>query len=152
MTPERNRVAELIREAFAGVTLGDGVGLRQGQGLDDYDDPETVAKLRERDEKDDWSRIPVAELNACHSSLSFFDAAGMRFHLPAFLIAELDGSYGFGIVFHLVGLDDYSLGKFTLLSDEQRGAIREFLLHIKDDNEYAFERPQIVRALREYWV
>lgn len=36
MTDDEQRVANLIRYAFAGVTLGDGVGLRQASGLDDF--------------------------------------------------------------------------------------------------------------------
>jgi hypothetical protein len=35
MTDEEQRVAALINVAFAKVRLGDGVGLKQGQGLDD---------------------------------------------------------------------------------------------------------------------
>ena len=56
--------------------------MRHGQGLDDdYEDAATCEALRLTDEKDDWSKIAVADLNQCYSSLSFFDAEGMRFHL-----------------------------------------------------------------------
>ena len=79
MTDEEKQVAELIRAAFRDVRLGDGIGLMQGKGLDDYADKKTVVKYRLQDEKDDWSKIPAEKLNDCHSSLSFFDAEGMRF-------------------------------------------------------------------------
>lgn len=62
---EAARVSALVREAFRGVTLGNGVGLHQGQGIDDYADESTLASLRARDEKVDWSAIPVAELDRC---------------------------------------------------------------------------------------
>jgi hypothetical protein len=42
---ERNpqEIAALIEDAFSNVTLGDGIGLREAQGLDDYADAETCA-------------------------------------------------------------------------------------------------------------
>ena len=103
MTADNGRVLGLVRRAFQGVTLGKGVGLRQGQGLDDYADERTLASYRAQDEKHDWSAIPVADLDRCYSSLSFFDADGMRFHLPAYLIADLEGSLQTAdVLFHLV--------------------------------------------------
>lgn len=153
---ERSELAEeiclLIEEAFAGVTLGKGVGLRQAQGLDDYADAETCGRYRAEDEKEDWRRIPVEALNACNSSLSFFDAEGMRFHLPAFLVADLRGDYGFGMAFCLTHLHDYALARFSLLSPVQRGAVRRYLLFIADDRDHMFDREHIQRALDEYWT
>jgi hypothetical protein len=72
-------LCRLIREAFAGVKLGGGVGLQQAQGFDDHEDEKTCARYRANDEKEDWSHIPAEELNRCNSSLCFFDAEGMRF-------------------------------------------------------------------------
>ena len=90
-----------ITSAFAGVRLGGGVGLFEAQGLDDYADAAERKALRERDEKDDWTVLSADALNRANSSLSFFDADGMRFHLPAYLVADLRGDYKFGVVFTL---------------------------------------------------
>ena len=147
----KEAVASQVRKAFHGVTLGNGVGLFEGQALDDYEDDATRKAYRERDEKHDWERIPIDALNRCQSSLSFFDAEGMRFHLPAFMIAELNGESDVGCVFHLTHLDDYAMTKLAALSSEQRKAVREFLLLLRDDPNYDFDRPQIERALSEYW-
>jgi len=144
-------ICERIRAAFAGVTLGHGVGLRQAQGLDDYEDEETCAKWRSGDEKEDWSRISSDSLNACNSSLSFFDADGMMFHLPAYLIADLRGEYGFGMAFCLTHLSDYKEQQFVLLSAAQREAVREYLRFILEESEYEFERPHIEGALIGFW-
>lgn len=152
MNTERERVANLIREAFAGVTLGDGVGLWFGQGLDDYADQRTLAEYRARDEKTDWRALSVYDLNRCDSSLSFFDAEGMRFHLPAFLLAELDGTLWNDVIFHLTRLDTYGKSQFAVLSDAQRRAVREFLLLFKDDPDFEFWRRDIERALAEFWT
>jgi len=139
-----------IREAFAGVTLGGGIGLQEAQGIDDHEDEATCARYRDGDEKDDWTRIPVSELNRCNSSLSFFDAEGMRFHLPAYLIADLQGTYNFGMAFCLTESHDFTY-YFGLLSDTQRKVVREFLLHISEEPDYKFDRPHIIRALDKYW-
>lgn len=145
------QIVPLIESAFAGVTLGDGVGLQEAQGLDDYADAETCAAYRANDEKENWHRIPAEALQRCNSSLSFFDAEGMRFHLPAYLLADLRGDYGFGMAFCLTQTSDCDR-YFRLLSDAQRRAVRAFLLHILDDPDYQFDRPHILRALDDYWT
>jgi len=147
----RKRVAELIRGSFAGVQLGSGIGLREAQGIDDYEKKAAIASLRDRDEKHDWSAIAPADLTACASSLSFFDAEGMRFHLPAFLVAELEGSVFHCAVFPLMDINEYKEGQYASLSTAQRRAVREFLLVIADDPEFEFEREGLRRALAEYW-
>lgn len=144
-------VCHVIEAAFAGVTLGSGVGLQEAQGLDDYADANTCAAFRASDEKCDWHRISAETLRRCNSSLSFFDAEGMRFHLPAYLLADLRGDYGFGMAFCLTQTGDYDR-YFRLLTDDQRRAVRAFLLHILDDPDYEFDRHHIRRALDEYWT
>ncbi len=155
MTNTEQRVADLIRTAFRGVTLGNGVGLRQARGLDDYADSETLAKYRAEDEKKDWSRIPASELNRYGDSLSFFDPEGMRFHLPAYLIADLEGMLTCEVVFHLTY--DYGMSRFSEFTTIQRNAVREFLLLRLSDSkrEPGPERPEIEmieKALAEYWT
>ncbi|MBK1884864.1 hypothetical protein JIN85_20810 [Luteolibacter pohnpeiensis] len=153
---ERGRMADelitTISEAFREVTLGDGVGLRHAQGLDDYEDGETCAAYRESDEKDDWRAISSDDLNSCNSSLSFFDAEGMRFHLPAYMTAELRGDYRFGMSFCLTHLDAHGRTYFTALSEVQRQAVRLFLLFLRDDPDYQFDREEIDQALESYWT
>ena len=141
-----------IEEAFQGVTLGDGIGLQQAQGIDDYEDDETCAAYRRGDEKDDWKAIPTNELNRCNSSLSFFDAEGMRFHLPAYMIAELLGEYHFGMSFSLTYRGSHTDAQFSLLSQSQRTVVREFLELLYDDPEYEFDRAEIERSLRGRWA
>jgi hypothetical protein len=148
---EAAAICERIREAFSGVTLGHGVGLQHAQGLDDYEDEETCAKWRLEDEKEDWSRISSHRLNVCNSSLSFFDAEGMRFHLPAHLIADLKGEYGFGMAFCLTHLSDYKEQQFALLTATQRKVVREYLRFILEEPDYEFERPDVERALLGFW-
>jgi hypothetical protein len=153
MTADKDRVLGLVRSAFQGVTLGVGVGLRQGQGLDDYADERTLASYRAQDEKNDWSAIPVADLDPCSSSLSFFDADGMRFHLPAYLVADLEGSLQTAdVLFHLVNMAHGAASRFDTLSPAQREAVREFLLLRLSDAHWEFDHPMIEAALSEFWT
>jgi len=150
-----NRADELCRQiehAFADVTLGDGIGLWEAQGLDDRDDERKCLAYRARDEKWNWKTVPVADLNACNSSPSFLDAAGFRFYLPAFMCAELRDEHGYGFEFTLVQIDVHGGEKFSLLSPPQRAAVRSYLEFLVSDPEYGFERDQITRALKEYWT
>jgi hypothetical protein len=143
------RLKHQIEAAFAEVSLGSGIGLYEAQALDGYANEDERAKCRERDEKDDWRTIPAKRLNECYSSLSFFDGEGMRFHLPAFLIADLDGNYEFGM--------DYCLTlcpgeQFALLNTAQAETVRDFLRFIEDEPDYALSRERIRHAIDEYWV
>lgn len=152
---EKDRVLALIRSAFRGVALGKGVGLREGQGYDDYADECTLASYRAQDEKNDWSAIPVADLDRCYSSLSFFDAEGMRFHLPAYLVADLEESLRTADVILPLVYTAYgpeSSSRFDTLTPAQRKAVREFLLLRLSDRHYKFHHPMIQAALDSYWT
>ena len=87
MTKE-SLIAE-IKSSFQNVKLEDGIGLWEGQGLDDYANENEILKLRLRDERNNWDTISYEDLAYAQSSLSFFDAKGMRFCLPKFLIFDL---------------------------------------------------------------
>jgi hypothetical protein len=160
MTDEEKRVADLIRAAFHYVRLGNGVGLRQGQALDDYEDEATEAQYRAEDEKEAWSKISADDLNRYGSSLSFFDAEGMRFHLPAYLIADLAGTLDHDIVFYLTYSEHDAMSRFDLLSESQRHAVREFLMLFaatcSADGVTFVALPElrqtIEKVLAEYWT
>ncbi len=128
----KEKVIAQIREAFRGVTLGNGVGLFEGDASDTGASRSMLKPIREKDEKDNWERISVEDLNNCRDSLYFMDAEGMRFHLPACMIAELEGTYHHDIAFHLTDLDDHAKSKLAALSKEQREAVHEFLSYTRN--------------------
>ncbi|QQL44614.1 DUF6714 family protein [Sulfuriroseicoccus oceanibius] len=150
-TAVADSLCDKVAEAFANVKLGDGVGLFEGQAIDNYETAEVRQQMRKKDEKEVWSQIESKHLNACHSSLSFFDSLGMRFHLPAFIVADLKGDYGMGMEFTLTHLDDYNRKKFGLLSPQQRQVVREYLQFLRQDPDSEFYYDDIDRALNEYW-
>lgn len=141
---------EIIRQAFTNVELEDGIGLWEAQAIDDYEPKSTQIEKRKTDEKEYWTSISPEELQRCHSSLSFFDAKGMRFHLPAFLVASIKEQVD-DPIFHLTHLDDYAKSKLTVLNPEQRRAVSKYLAWCSEQEDYEFERPLIQRVLDEYW-
>ena len=74
----------------------------------------------------------------------------MRFHLPAFIVANLDNKVD-DPVFHLTQLDDYAKSKLTTLNPAQRKAIVTYLNWCLGKEEYEFEYEPIRKALSEYW-
>lgn len=147
----KDQIIESIQAAFQDVKLGDGIGLWEAQAIDDYESEDVQRKKREADEKDDWSSFSPDVLQRCHSSLSFFDANGMRFHLPAFIIGSLKDDVN-DPVFHLSQLDDYARSKLATLSDDQREVVVKYLGWCLENEEFEYEHPAIQRALDEYWT
>ncbi|MFV5490320.1 DUF6714 family protein [Acinetobacter sp. ASP199] len=119
--------------------------------MDDYKSSEECLALRERDEKSNWSKIPIQDLKDCHSSLSFFDAEGMRFHLPAFLIADLRGEWLFHLTFYLCRPTE-QMQQFHLLNSAQRQAVKAYLMWISSDRDYEAQHGEIINSLNiGYW-
>lgn len=140
-----------ISEAFKDVELDGGIGLSEADALDDYKDERFREECKKKDEKFRWNAVPSSVLNQFHCSLSFFDAKGMKFHLPAFMIAEIKGEYRFGPVFALTNLSDYSKSQFVLLSGKQREAVKLFLEYLLENPDYEFEKSDIKTAVENYW-
>lgn len=88
---DRAVIEAALREAFAGVTLGGGVSLRQAALLDATDEEAEageIARARTGEVIDDWAAIPAAEL--ARDNIAQLDAAGLRYYLPALAIWLLD--------------------------------------------------------------
>ena len=149
MDTETLRIA--ISTAFQGVILGDGIGLWEAQAIDDYETDLVRVEKRRGDEKSDWQVLSRDCLRRCYSSLCFFDADGMRFHLPAFLLAEIEGEFD-QLVFHLTELDDYKRAKLMSLTDRQKAAVAMFLAWCLSSYRYEYEHQSIAVALQEYWL
>jgi hypothetical protein len=140
----------VIEAAFDKVSLGSGIGLFEAKGVDDYASAEERRALRSRDEKDDWRKIPAEHLDECYSSPSFFDAAGLVFHLPAFIRAELKGTHNYGFFDRLIR-DEFSCEGFRdSLTDSQRLAIIQCLEFLKRCPDYVDSIDDIESAVQRY--
>ena len=118
----------------------------------------SLVVFRNKDEKLNWQNIQIDDLNRCNSSPTFFDAQGMLFHLPAFMIAELNGDYLCDLVFTLTyGLQkesyqDYQQEKYRLFNVAQRMAVADYLQFLLDEPDYIYHHQEITGALvTGYW-
>lgn len=146
----KDQIIEKIETAFSDVKLGDGIGLFEAQALDHYESEDVQKMQREKDEKIDWRSITHEDLQGCHSSLSFFDANGMRFHLPAYIVESIKGEVD-DPIFHLTHLDGYAESKLATLTKLQKNAVIEYLTWCLTEDDYQVYCEDIVRALNEYW-
>ncbi len=147
----KEQIIEKIEEAFSGVVLGEGIGLFEAQAIDDYESEEVQKKRRSEDEKMNWNSIPYEVLDNNHSSLSFFDADGMRFHLPAYIIGSIKEEVD-DPIFQLTHMTDYCKTRFETLNKPQKKAVIEYLTWcLTEDEEYELDEQNIRRALNEYW-
>lgn len=148
---KHDQLKEMIETAFHGVKLGDGIGLWEAQARDEYAPEKVQRSAREGDEKHEWTNIPADVLVRCESSLHFFDADGMRFHLPAFLIAEVDSPSDFSLVWWVTDSSEYGRSQFASLNREQRNAVAAFLHWCLEQEDDEFEQEDIRKALDDYW-
>lgn len=135
-SPRVDGVVAQIEDAFGDTQLGDGIGLFEAKGLDDYASDEELRRYRAKDEKHDWRRISYSDLEGCYSSPSFFNAQGFLFHLPAFLIAELNDKHPYGFIDRLFRSDEHPEGWRNLLTNNQRIAIIATLELIREHPNY----------------
>jgi hypothetical protein len=88
-------VAALVEQAFAGVELDGGVSLEEAELIDDYALPartELDPPPRGHGKGPPWQEITRAELDRFPwGNFPFQDARGIRYHLPAFMVAHLRG-------------------------------------------------------------
>ena len=147
------RADELISQiaaAFAGVTLEDGIGLWESDGIDDYCGPEELRVLRAKDEKTDWSRIPADDLNYCNAAPSFLDARGLYFHAPAFMTAELRGDFKQDFIGRLI-YDSFTAPEFRqLLTPAQRHVIIAYISFYGSIDHYGYHSDDISSAILRY--
>jgi hypothetical protein len=146
-----NRLRAKIEAAFVGVTLGDGIGLKEGDGIDDYSDANLLAQLHAQDERRDWHRLTSDDLLSYQNSISFMDAEGIRFHLPAWMLAELRDEGIAGLIWSICRIAPHNEKKFALLSTEQRAVVREFLEFMRADPDCIHDQREIDAAIEHIW-
>jgi hypothetical protein len=160
-----------IAAAFAQVEYPGDDNLRNS---DEGEEPYLLEK--EFRGKDDWTRLSPEFIDRAPdgfaSALSFFSPAALRFYLPAYLIADLDGALEHADpVFYLTyGLTDgtrnalinpqrygeftwfeYVKERFTGFSVEEAQAIHAYLVHQQELVVTDYERLTIAEALKNYW-
>lgn len=75
----------------------------------------------------------------------------MRFHLPAYLLAEINGDYKFDLTMDLINMSASKIAQFSLFTAEQRGAVADYLRFIQDQPGHWLDVHKIDLALESFW-
>jgi hypothetical protein len=86
---ERDALIAEITAAFDGISREDGMTLHEAEAVDDRKSDEESRAARRLDTDQHWQEVPDKDISACCSALSFLDAKGFRYYLPAFMVYGL---------------------------------------------------------------
>jgi hypothetical protein len=146
-------VEKHVRLAFDGVTLGCGMGLREADAYDDRASPEARAAARRADEKQSWDLISFEDLHRYGEFGWFYlDAESLRFHLPAFILADLNDESDGNLPRRLIEPSRQRDRLYSILNLDQRMAVREFLLNTLSDSFYEPQQLMIRQGLDGFWA
>jgi hypothetical protein len=155
------RLLKLISDEFDGVTLDDGVTLHQTIVIDNYGAGDPLEREIAEDERTDWRRLiddpRLMDVDGV-GGLCFYDAKGIRFHLPAYLSAIVKDpacSIRESLLFNLTHMSDYQRERFSILSPRQRRCVAAVLSYLQD--RYSAGRPyydasDLSIAIENYWM
>jgi Family of unknown function (DUF6714) len=152
----RDDIEAAIRDAFAGVRLGNGVSLNIAELIDDWVAPSIIDPLFGTEPDEDWANIPTAELDRAEN-IAHFDAEGLRYYLPALMLKLLDdyepsAMWCIGTISALDQRAPHPLGFLDLLSKKQRWAIALYVKALPDLVQlHPEDAARVSRAFREVW-
>lgn len=138
---QTHETIKLITDAFAGVSLGNGVSLREADVIDTYGDLEERAAARGQDELENWQQIPDEDIERFPDVFCFMDDDGLRFHLPVYMcfaLRQYQDSQSRSVnaaLYHLCAPECIN-GLLASLTRKQVDAVKAFLnrcLEIGDD-------------------
>lgn len=160
---DRERVRSEIATAFSTAPYpGDeGIVSKLIISGQEVDDPEREG-IEESFKGLHWKAVSHEALMRNRDSLSFFTPTGLRFFLPAYLMAALDGVGDIrGFVVDFLRCPEGSLQEGVLrahflkqvsaLSPSQKSAVKLFLEYLKDSTDDALFRGDIAAAFERYW-
>jgi hypothetical protein len=163
MTEHQRELLKLIEDAFRDVELGDGVSLHEADVIDTYGPLWERRAARETDEKHDWRKL-VSDpelIRVGADALSFYDAIGLRFHMPAYLslavtdpIGDDTGRVVADLMYHLTHIPEFQRERFSILSALQRACVREVLKYLRnvyDTPDNGWLVAEMDYALDGYW-
>lgn len=165
-------LSKSIRKEFAGVPFPSHCGLHAAMAKDDWvDDEGTLREITRREDYiGEWWNVPRAHLLQCMMALSYLDAPGMAFYLPAYMTAVLEEPEKFdepGLrssswqVIHTMlpndedpELERYFFGQFSKFSGAMKRICREFLVYVAACSAYNDHARQIAKEAlaHEFWL
>ena len=127
--PDEQALAAEVAAAFGGVDLGNGVTWLEAESIDNYESPAERAAARRTDvSAGGWLTVSDQLFDRFPSAVTFLDAHGFRYYLPAFIVADIrrggrwESAVDDGV---LARLEDPSrvADLLPLLHDRQRRAV-----------------------------
>lgn len=155
----REKLILEIEQAFADVSIDDGVTLHQMQVLDDYGGEAEQLTARSKDPETRWQQITGEKLSRFSDSLVFLDAKGFQFYLPAFMRHALitafpntESADNDGVILALRDGPKKSYHKdgIKLLNPPQMQCVAAFLHYISVTPESGWSR-EVRKALKAGW-
>lgn len=142
----------VIEDAFKDVVLDDGIGLLEADGIDDRKSNDELAALRAQDEKNDWKSMSDDYIGKGWCSIHFYDPKGMRFYLPAYMIADIKGNYKNDLYFALIELDQLSKKhQFSLFNAKQRNAVKLYLEYYIANDSCGYKHDEVRNSITSFW-
>jgi hypothetical protein len=156
---ERQQLLNAIERAFNEVELGEGVSLHETVVIDNHGSTQERQAARLGDERCDWRRLigdPEVGRIGYVGGPCFYDAAGLRFHLPAYLSLAVtdferpDADRALdSLMFNLTKFSEYNLGRLKILNPTQRRCVRDVLVFLR--RCYELESAELDEAIEGYW-
>lgn len=160
-----------IKNEFLGVPFPIHCGLHAAMAMDDWVEDELVLReiTRTKDILANWWEIPPDHLIKCMLALSYLDAAGIEFYLPAYMKAILDEpklfdepgvrSISWQVLFVMLPdtedqeLKDYFNERFSRIRGSKREVCVEFLEFVAGSAEYDDHARKIAKEAlnNDFW-
>lgn len=128
-----------IERAFQSTRLEDGMSLSQSVEMDDYRRVISEPNRYELEVANDWKRLirsSYIQKFCWIGGLTFLDAKGFRFYLPAYLVANIRGNQlgeiSSIIIANLTRPSEERAAGFKLFSDDQKQAVNLALTYLHD--------------------
>ena len=154
------KIIAAIYQAFGNVLRGGGVSLREGDALDSYANDELLKQARALDNDLHWWEIPAEQLEQFHTALSFMDAEGFRYYIPAYMTHALRTCEGGSLsidaaLVSLFPLHSSASDRYALLNHDQKKCIAQFLWFMTTETNDRWSNKLEVynatRALEDFW-
>ena len=156
----KTELETLIKTAFKDVTLDGGISLHQAAVIDNYGEgvtAEEFAALPTQEITNDWTAITDEIIEEFCRITSHLDAKGFRYYIPALVLGSLNELFevaqwtSYALCPELGNLWEHKMMHYSLLNQEQRSAIAQFLCWFPQLHNDSWDNEFFDNALKNYW-
>jgi hypothetical protein len=164
-------LSQSIKEEFSDVPFPSHRGLHAAMAMDDWVEDESVLKeiTQREDYIGEWQYVPKEHLLQCMMALSYLDAGGMEFYLPAYMKAVIEEPTAFDepmvrssawqVVHAMLPSDNdpelkqYFLEQFAHFDRGKKQVCRRFLEYVAGCSAYDQHARKIAKEalVHEFW-